>query len=255
MNCSNNSNNYNSGDLIESLNSSVTSYINHLSPIQLNLSANSPYYYPGQSLTFHYNIMDKIGTKISINNISRLGINIETNSFSTALEIEQDGLCPFCNDGISINTISIEDDIGKELRIYYSIDNKNLLTTNSYLYLDIVGCPIMYNPTVNNYTCIPCNTDYYNLYPNNIQYCKSCNPDKNPFIECTDETITIHYDYWLGLIENEYFTIISSLCPLYQCCQNVTGCDYIHDKSSLCAKEEIKHQDYVRCVMMDILNQ
>ena len=38
----------------------------------------------------------------------------------------------------------------------------------------------------------------------------------------------------MGIIENEY-TIISSLCPLYQCCQNKNGCDYIYNKSSLCA--------------------
>ena len=233
LNCSNKSN---SDDLIKSLDSSVTSYINHLSPIQFTLSVNSSSYYPGQSLIFNYDILDKIGNKISINNISRFSINIKTNSFfSTALQIEQDGSCPLCNDGISINTISIHEDLGKKLKIYYSIDNKYLFTTNSSLSLDIIGCPIMYNPTDNNYTCIPCNTDYYNLYPNNIEYCKSCDPNKNKFIKCKDETITIEQDYWIGIIENEYYTMISSLCPLYQCCQNENGCDYIYDKSSLCA--------------------
>ena len=84
--------------LVESLYSSVTSYTNHLNPIQLTLSVNSSYYYPGQLLTFYYDILDKFGNKISVNNTSRLRINIETNSFfSTALQIEQDGSCPFCD--------------------------------------------------------------------------------------------------------------------------------------------------------------
>ena len=164
-------------DFIESWdsNSSAVSYINHLSPIQLNLSVNSSYYYPGESLIFYYNILDKIGNKISINYISMfLMINIKTNLFSTTLQIEQDGSCQLCDDGLSINTISIEQDLGKELKIYYTIDNNMLFPADSYLSLYVVGCPIMYNPTDNNYTCIPCNTDYYNLYPNNIEYCKSC---------------------------------------------------------------------------------
>ena len=54
-----------------------------------------------------------------------------------------------------------------------------------------------HNPTDNNYTCIPCNTDYYNLYINNVQYCKSCDPDKNKFIKCKDDTITTQQDYWM----------------------------------------------------------
>ena len=100
-----------------------------------------------------------------------LEIDVNTNSFSINLEIEQDGSCSICNDGMSINTTSIVNDLGKELKIYYSIDNKYLFTSNSSLSLNIIGCRIMNNPTDNNHTCIPCNTDYYNLNPNNIKYC------------------------------------------------------------------------------------
>ena len=88
------------------------------------------------------------------------------------------------------------------------------MTSNisSYLSLDIIRCPIMYNPNDNNYTCISCNTDYYNLYPNNTEYCKSCDPNKNEFIKCKNQTITIQKDYWMRIIENKC-TMISSLCP------------------------------------------
>ena len=95
--------------------------------------------------------------------------------FFIYLEIEQDGSCPLCNDGI-LNTISIQEDLGKELKINYSIDN-NLLTTNSFLSLNIVDvqlCIIQLIIMIH----IPCKPDYYNLYPNNIQYCKSCDPDE-----------------------------------------------------------------------------
>ena len=132
---------------------------------------------------------------------------------------------------------------------------KDLFITNSSLSLDIIGCPIMYNPTNNNDTCIPCNTDYYSLYPNNIEYCKSCDPDRNEFIKCKYETITINQDYWMGLIENEYYTIISSICPLYQCCQNKNGCDYIYDKSSLCAVGRDDKSRLCSNARMDIQNQ
>ena len=54
---------YEFDDLIDSLDLSVTSYINHLSPIQFNLSIYSSSYYPGQSLIFHYDILDKLVIK------------------------------------------------------------------------------------------------------------------------------------------------------------------------------------------------
>ena len=73
---------YDFDDLIDSLDSFVTSYINHLSSTQLNLSVYSSSYYPGQSLMFYYDILDKIGNKTSIDNISRLFININTNFFN-----------------------------------------------------------------------------------------------------------------------------------------------------------------------------
>ena len=38
---------------------------------------------------------------------------IKNNRLSNNTQIEQDGSCLLCNDGISINTISIQDDIGK----------------------------------------------------------------------------------------------------------------------------------------------
>ena len=47
------------GYLVESLESSVTKYVHHLSPVQLDLFAASSTYYPGQLSSFYYRIMDK----------------------------------------------------------------------------------------------------------------------------------------------------------------------------------------------------
>ena len=51
----------------------------------------------------------------------------------------------------------------------------------------------------------------------------------------------------MGIIENEYYTIISSLCPFYQCCQNENGCDYIYNKLSLCADGRYKSRLCSKC--------
>ena len=109
----------------------------------------------------------------------------------------------------------------------------------------------MYGPDENNYTCSQCNTDYYNLEMNNVQFCKSCDkPEINDMIKCEEEIITIEYNHWMGFDGD---LIISSICPSNQCCMDRNGCDYIYDKSSLCAWTEY-NQHYVQNVMINIQN-
>ena len=136
--------------------------------------------------------MDKINDEITTtDHISTLTTNVEINSFPSVLQIKQDGSCPICVAGTSINTISIAEDIGNVLQIHHYINDDHATK------------------------------------------CYSCDANKNQFIKCKDEHITIEQNYWMGIIDNENI-IISSICPSNQCCQNENGCDYIYDKLSFC---------------------
>ena len=220
-------------NIMNSMASPVTSFVTHLSPVQLNLSANSSNYYPGKSLTLNHMIMDKIGNNIYSNFTPKLQVNIETKLFSTFLEIFQGGQCPACDGGILINTISIKQDVGSVLILNLSIIDNVLYATNSKISVNITGCPIMYNPSPTNYSCIPCDTDNYNINPFNVENCTSCDPKENSFIKCKDGTITIEPNYWMKITTSG--NIISSICPQNTCCQNSDSCDYLSDKDSLCA--------------------
>eukprot|EP01084_Bolivina_argentea_P099773 179304_1 len=73
----------NSYDLVNSMNSSITCYVDHLSQVQLNLSARSSLsYYPGNILSFDHYILDKLGHEIVTNYTSELSIYIVTSSFA-----------------------------------------------------------------------------------------------------------------------------------------------------------------------------
>ena len=51
----------------------------------------------------------------------------------------------------------------------------------------------------NNFTCIQCNTDSYNLQSNNGQKYKRSNPNKAKMIKCIDDDISIEQDYWMSI--------------------------------------------------------
>ena len=98
---------YFSGDLVKSLDSSA------LIPIQLHLSVNSSYYYPGQSLIFIYEITDILGNVFDYNMSHGFRIQLTGIGYSETIEIEANGECPICDMGILINQISIKDNINK----------------------------------------------------------------------------------------------------------------------------------------------
>lgn len=69
------------GDIVKSMDFPVTAYVDHLSQIQLNLPTDKSSYYPGDTLTFNHQILDKLGNTINTNFRSELSINIETTAF------------------------------------------------------------------------------------------------------------------------------------------------------------------------------
>ena len=54
----------------------------------------------------------------------------------------------------------------------------------------------MHGADNNNYSCIPCNTGYYNLEINSVKQCVTCDLEKHQKINCIDEKIIISKDYW-----------------------------------------------------------
>ena len=213
------------GYLQSTLNSSVTSYIEHLSQYRLNLIPESLSYYPGGKLLFKHQILDKLGNIIPTNYTSSLSIGIQTSSFYTEVQITQNNECPICDDGILINTLSIDHNSGSISTLNISMINTPLILSNSALSLNVTGCPRMYGPSPSNYTCIPCNTDYFSIKQFNVEQCSTCDPDNNPYITCADERIFIQANHWMGITDSG--DLISSICPAKQCCQFDEGCDFI----------------------------
>ena len=133
----------NSNEMVwnKSYGKSVTGYVNHLNPIQVNISSELSTYYPGQSLRFQYNILDRLGNIIPSNLTNAFIILFETDKFSTRVEVQEGGKCASCESGIVINSITIRQDIGKVLEIRLSIINQIYYINNDTLYFDIIGCP------------------------------------------------------------------------------------------------------------------
>ena len=110
------------------------------------------------------------------------------------LEIMSNNECPRCKDGITINSISIDHDFGSKLTLIIAISQNEFYLTVPEILLNVTGCPLMNEPSPSNYTCVPCNTDYYNINPMNVERCITCDPNNNEYVKCRDGNITIQPD-------------------------------------------------------------
>eukprot|EP01083_Nonionella_stella_P190107 704238_1 len=115
----------------------------------------------------------------------------------------------------------------------------------------IENCPIgegLVGNALTSYICQPCEWDEVNVIPNS--QCIPC--DGLLGIECQGSSnLIVSYNSWAAVntIDNQYpfdlfsyeskdSMIISHFCPAGHCCQDMDGCNYIHDEansSSLCA--------------------
>ena len=236
--------------LVKSMDMLFTSYVHHLSQAQLTLYMDLEYY-PGKILTFHHQMSDKLGNNISATYIAPLSITIDTMAYSTILLLLEDNTCPLCDDGILINTISVENHVGGNLSLTASIPDDTLYLANCETILKVTGCPIMYGASDNKDTSIQCNIGYFNIDQENVAPCSSCDLDINHAVDCSNAKISIAGHHWMAVLNNQ---IVSGLCPSGYCCRK-SECHYIYDKESLCAlNREIMNQHYVEDVRMDILN-
>eukprot|EP01084_Bolivina_argentea_P002505 4628_1 len=224
---------------LRSYNSSLQhklNYVYHSSPMRLFFNSYSTSYYPGKLLKFQWNITDRFGNHIDIveNKLNNVTVTTQINgdAFSTELVINEAGECPLCETGVLINDISIEDNIGDVYHLNLKILDSVLILYSSTISLNITGCPARYGSDSNNFTCTICETNHYNLHENNVENCKSCDINNNPAITCFFGNILISKNHWMGI--NEQDAIISAACLSGYCCIK-DNCDYIDDKTALCA--------------------
>eukprot|EP01083_Nonionella_stella_P066591 175475_1 len=212
---------------------SETQLVDHLSPVKINLTTLSTTYYPGQTVAFKYNILDKHSNSIAYNSSASIVVRLVGGSFSEDVTIISDGTCVVCEAGLVLNSIDIQHNLATTFTVDVSVENDALYPINNQLSFDVIGCPIGYGADPNNLTCIECAIGYYNLLPNNLNKCNSCDPESNKGIDCIGGDIIISEDHWLGFDGDG---LVSSVCPPHVCCQLQEGCDYMDDNSnSLCA--------------------
>eukprot|EP01084_Bolivina_argentea_P221127 374601_1 len=222
------------GHLDKTMTSWSTGYVSHLSAVQVQVIPNSTSYYPGKLLTFDHVIMDRIGNIINYTGSSGFGITLQGSTFSTELQVQDNGDCPNCKTGIIITSLQVTDKVNI-FKFTISINDDKFYAANDEILLNITGCPKMFGVGEGNYTCTECNTDNYNLIENSVDKCKSCDPNTNGNIKCINKDIIINKDYWIGFDETNN-NIISSMCPYSQCCQQKDGCYYLNQIESLCAE-------------------
>ena len=68
------------------------------------------------------------------------------------------------------STMNIDPNSGSMSTLNTSMIKTPLILSNTTLSLNVTGCPIMYGPSPSNYTCIPCNTDYFNMNQFNVEH-------------------------------------------------------------------------------------
>eukprot|EP01083_Nonionella_stella_P046425 124337_1 len=205
--------------------------VDHLAAVQINITAEGTTYYPGQSLTFDYEIMDRFDNDIPVYSSGLISILLTGQFFSTNLYIDQNGDCVDCDNGIVINTLSLESNYNETFIMDISVDDV-LYATNAQLTLDVIGCPLGYGPDSHDITCIECAEGYFNQLTNNIDPCRSCGDQQG--IECIDGTVYVTHNYWMDITDDH--EIVSASCPVDYCCENTDMCDYIHgDEELLCA--------------------
>ena len=210
-----------------------SNYVDNSQPAKLYFNSNSTSYYPGEALKFEWYITDKFGKKINItDNTVRIQLNGDT--FSSEVIIDETGQCLLCETGVLINEISINQDVGAIYDVNIEVIDNVLILDEDIISLDITGCPIGYGSDANNFTCSVCDTDFYNLNEDNVDKCKSCDIDKNPSIICIQGNILISHDNWMGINKKNNDEIISASCVNGYCCTKDI-CNYIDDKQELCA--------------------
>eukprot|EP01084_Bolivina_argentea_P295704 509179_1 len=218
------------------LQSNTSEYIHHLSPWSMSLIG-SMEYYAGGLLQLHYVLSDKNNNTISTNNnysySSEVKIVITNDTLNMIEVLVFDGKqgCDICEIGIYIPRIVI-DDVDTEYILNVVEENDKLFTED--ITIKIISCPPGYGINRVGVQCRECTDGQFSLNSSNNALCHSCDEHKNNGVQCRGgNEIIISRNYWISINNN---TVQTTICPFGYCCQLENGCNYIRNKSSLCAQ-------------------
>ena len=156
------------------MNASVTEYVDHFSATNIEMYAAFHEYYPGLSMEFYYWVTDRLGTVIGDAAAENTMIILTSGSFVSMLYIDQNGECQNCDEGIMLSELSIADNIGDNYTLTLVADNDRLILGLKEVTFNVTGCPIGYGADSNNNTCTVCDTATYNIEENFVRNCLSC---------------------------------------------------------------------------------
>eukprot|EP01084_Bolivina_argentea_P123178 218298_1 len=213
------------------LSDSQSLHVSHWSAASIQLTSTEQYY-AGGKLYINYSIVDALGHIITdYDQQIQIALSSDVLNLHLIIIIESNGDCSICEQGIYIQTASIEH-VGSNYTIHTSISNDEL-TVND-LTFGVIPCPSGFGRSGAAQQCEICTNGYFSLYPT-IHECVEC-AAHNDFdldaIACNGANkISIHYNYWIDI---ENYTMISGLCPPFRCCQNRNGCNYF-ESFTLCS--------------------
>eukprot|EP01084_Bolivina_argentea_P033839 62564_1 len=219
----------------------LINYVETFSATQLDFRGQSSTYFPGQKLTFTYDVLDLFNSPINTSTFFHWDENTillvsEELSVSQKLNIDKMGKCDVCKDRILIPTIGL-DGINHthphqhKMQLFFD----NLTIINNEISIETVSCPIGYGADKNDF-CHICESGTYNLLPNNNETCLPCHKrEQHKGIDCRDGEIFVDRNYWVGFeIEDNAHVMISGECPSGYCCIT-TQCEYIgSNQTDLC---------------------
>ena len=213
--------------------SSTSAFVDHFSPTTLWFKPVSTSYYPGGDLMFNYTISDRLDNVVHEEHAHNITITMFGDSFITFPQIDEEGRCEICEEGLWISPISINNDY-QTYTLQMTMDTDELVLGQSNITLNITGCPSSFGLVSGELLCSKCEVGTFNLDDDTTSECRSCDPDQNPRIHCSDGRIRISEGVWMGFDGEK---IISSVCPSSFCCNpdDDEHCDYVEDKESLCA--------------------
>eukprot|EP01084_Bolivina_argentea_P250314 419328_1 len=225
---------------------SGTEYISHGIPNKLLLNPiNNGQYYPGEFMKFNVTIHDKFGNKIipTYYNLSiqiSMSITIDGLTYTDYISMNENGYCEYCESGVYISSITL-DNYGETYTLMMQDENNRLILTD--IHITVQNCPVAYGKNVFNVHCTLCAEGFYQLLDNYTADYNHCKPieittgNRNAFQCIGGDNIIISQHHWISVdFDNKNKnSIISSFCVYGYCCVLPNGCNYLYNKSSLCA--------------------
>lgn len=162
----------------------LTVFVDHLSASRLHFAANQTMeYHPGFSVPFNYAITDRLGNVIDgadfVGSGNLTEIRLATDSFLGIVEIEDDGECPLCAEGIVFSEVLLARDVGLQYTVQIAMADALLVLEQTAMTFNVTGCPSGYGADSNNLSCTLCGAGHYNIDRHSVRNCLDCDAHSN----------------------------------------------------------------------------